>query len=272
MRVDLRARAHEALRDFLLRHLEAEERARLARVDGDVVRDLERERALSHRRAGREDDEVLRLEAGREVVEILEAARQAGHLGAFLVELVDALERLDERVLEEDELAVGAALGELEDEILGARDELGRLALAIPAELRDLAARADQAAESRRLADDLGVVAGVRARRHEEGELVQANATADLVELAALLELVRERDRVDRLVLRVEGERRAVDLPVRIAVEIGRVDDLADRRDRERRDHHRPEDGLFSFEILWRDRAGRGSSRGRGDGGQGPLI
>ena len=115
--------------------------------------------------------------------------------------MADPLERLDERVLEEDELAVGAALGELEDELLGARDELLRLALAVPAELGDLAAGADQAAQRRRLADDLGVVAGVRARRHEEGELVQADAPADLLELAALLELVRERDRVDRLVL-----------------------------------------------------------------------
>ena len=82
--------------------------------------------------------------------------------------MADALERLDERVFEEDELAVGAAFGELEDELLGARDELGRLALALPAELRDLAAGADQAAERRVLADDLGVVAGVRARGDDE--------------------------------------------------------------------------------------------------------
>ena len=123
--------------------------------------DLEREGALSHRRAGGEDDEVRGLESRGEVVEILEAARHAGDLGAVLVELADALERLDERVLEEDELAVGAALGELEDELLGARDELGRFAFAFPAERSDLAAGANQAAQCRRLADDLGVVAGV---------------------------------------------------------------------------------------------------------------
>ncbi len=182
---------------------------------------------------------------------------------------------VDERVLEEDELAFGAALGELEDEVLGARDELGRLALALPAELRDLAAGADQAAQRRRLADDLGVVAGVRARRDDERELVQPDTAADLLELAALLELVRERDRVDRLVLRVERERRAVDLRVRLAVEVGRVEDLAHRRDRERRDHHRPENGLLSFEILRGDRARTWSSgRGRGcrDGGESHAL
>ena len=124
-------------------------------------------------------------------VEILEAAREAGDLGARLVEVADPLERLDERVLEEDELALRAALGEVEDELLGACHELGRLALALPAELGDLAAGADQAAERRVLADDLGVVACVGGRRHEPGELVQPDAAADRLELAALLELVR---------------------------------------------------------------------------------
>jgi hypothetical protein len=95
--------------------------------------------------------------------------------------VADPLERLDERVLEKDELAIGAALAELEDELLGAGDELRRLALALPAELRDLAAGADQAAQSRRLADDLRVVARVSCRRDEPGELVQADASADRV-------------------------------------------------------------------------------------------
>ena len=75
--VDLAARADQALRDFLPRHLEAEEGARRLQVDRDVVRDLEREGALSHRRAGGEDHEVRGLEAGGEVVEVLEAAREA---------------------------------------------------------------------------------------------------------------------------------------------------------------------------------------------------
>ena len=235
-------------------------------VDRDVVRDLEREGALSHRRAGGDDHEVRGLEAAGDAVEILEAAREARHLGARLVELADRLERLDECVLEEDELALGSPLAELEDELLGAGHELRRLALAVPAELRDLAAREDEAAQRRRLADDLRVVAGVGGRRHEPRELVETDAPADVVELAALLELVRQRDRVDRLVLAVELERGAVDLRVGLAVEIARVDDLGDGRDRVPRDHHRAEDRLLGFEILRRDGAGDGGRRR--DGGK----
>src|SRR5207237_9521968 len=113
---------------------------------------------------------------------------------------------------------------------LGTGAERRRPALAVPAELRDLAAREDEAAQRRRLADDLRVVAGVGRRRHQPRELVETDAPADLVELAALLELVRQRDRVDRLVLAVELERGAVDLRVGLAVEMGRVEDLGGRR------------------------------------------
>ena len=93
---------------------------------------------------------------------------------------------------------------------------------------------------------------------------MEPDAAADLLELAALLELVLERDRVDRLVLAVQRERRAVDLRVRLAVEVGGVEDLAHGRDRERRDHHRAEDGLLSLQALGWDGALRGSGRGNG--------
>src|SRR5207253_6952065 len=143
-------------------------------------------------------------------------------------------------------------------------DELRRLALALPAELRDLAAGTDQSAQRRGLADDLRVVARVGGGGHEPGELVQPDAAADRVELAALLELVRERDRVDRLVLAVELERRAVDLRVRLPVEVTRVEDLADGGDRARRDHHRAEDRFLGFQVLRRDDARLGSRRRNG--------
>ncbi len=93
-----------------------------------------------------------------------------------------------------------ARLRELEDDLLGAVDELGRLlALALHAEARDLAAGPHQPAERRHLADDAGVVAGVGRGGHERGQLVDADAPADLLELAFALELVDERDRVDGL-------------------------------------------------------------------------
>src|SRR3954465_3294700 len=47
-----------------------------------MVRDLEREGALPHRGPGGEDHEVGGLEAGGELVEVLEAAGEPGDVGA----------------------------------------------------------------------------------------------------------------------------------------------------------------------------------------------
>ena len=158
----------------------------------------ERERRLPHRRARREDHEVARLEARREPVEVAEAARDAGDVDAGLVELRDPLEALGEERADVREVAADPLLGEVEDDLLGPVDELGRLADSAPAEPRDLLARLDEPAERRGLLDDPRVVVDVRRRRDERRELGDPRAAADLLELAALLELVRERDRVDR--------------------------------------------------------------------------
>ena len=97
---------------------------------------------------------------------------------------------------------------------------------------------------------------GVRGRRDERGELVDPDATARVLELAALLQRVDERDRVDGLALCVEGQGGAVDLRVALPVEVAGVEDLADGPDRPGGEHHRAEDGLLGIEILRGDRGG----------------
>ena len=154
------------------------------------------------------------------------------------------------------ELGRDPGLGELEDDLLGLVDELLRLAGPFPAEPRDLRAHADEPAQGRHLADDLRVVGRVRGRRDERRQLVDPLAAAGALQVAALLELVDERDRIDRLAARVERERRTVDLRVALPVEVARVEDFADRPDRTRGEHHRAEDGLLGIEILGWDRGG----------------
>ena len=260
LRLDLRLAAHQALRHLGLRHLEREQPDRGALPHGEVRRHAQRERRLPHRRARGDDDQVAGLEARGEAVDVAVARRRAGDVDARLVELRDALEALLQQLVDVRELAGDALLREVEDDPLGLVDEVAGLAGAVPAEARDLAAGTDQPAQRRRLAHDPRVVRGVRARGDEGRQLVQAHAAADVLELAPLLEHVGERDRVDRLALRVERERGAVDLRVRLAVEVARVEDLADGADRAGRDHHRAEDRLLGLEVL------RGNGRVRRDG------
>ena len=150
------------------------------------------------------------------------------------------------------ELGGGLLLGEVEEDLLGAVDQVRRLAGTFPAEAGDLAAYADEPAERCSLLDDLRVVARVGARRHERGQLVDPHLAADVLELPALVQLVDERDRVDGLALGVERERGAVDLRVAVAVVLSPVGrkNLAHGRDRGGREHHGAQDGFLRVEVL----------------------
>ena len=207
LRLHLRLAAHQPLRHLGLRHLEREERDRRLVTDAEIRGGAERERGLPHRRAGREDDQVAGLEAGRELVELAEARGDAGDVDAGLVEVHDPREALLEQVVDVGEVAADPLLGELEHHLLGAVDEVRRLAGTCLAEPLDLLADPNEPAERRHLLDDAGVVLGVRGRRHDRRQLRDLGGAADPLELAALVELVREGDRVDRLALAVEGER-----------------------------------------------------------------
>ena len=162
-----------------------------------------------------------------------------------------------------------ALLRQVEDDLLGAVDELDRLAGPVEAEPCDVVAGADQPAQRRHLADDARVVGGVRRGRDERRQLVDALLAAGRVEGRGAVELVDDRDRVDRLALGVEREDRLEDVPVALAVEVGgaEVRRLCHRPDRERGEHHRPEDRLFGIEVLRRDRSGL-----KGLGGHGHVL
>jgi hypothetical protein len=222
----------------------------------------QRERRLPHRRARGGDDQVAGLEAGREPVEVAEAGRSTGQVGARLVQLRDPLEALLQQLLDVRELAGHALLRQVEHEPLGMVDEFGSLALALPAEQRDSLAGLDQAAERRHLADDAGPVGRVRRRGDDVGQLVQPDPAASTLELAGLVEVVGDRDRVDGLAARVQVDRALVDLAVAETVEVARPDDLDDRGHRARGHENRPEEPLFRVEVLRRDVVGRE----RGDG------
>ena len=78
VRVDARLAGEHAQEQLLLRHLEAEHADRHVGLRADVLRDVQHEAGLPHRRPGGDDDEVRRLKPGRHLVEIGEAGRHAG--------------------------------------------------------------------------------------------------------------------------------------------------------------------------------------------------
>ena len=90
----------------------------------------------------------------------------------------------------------------------------------------DLGRDLDQAAEQRLLADDARVVLDVRRRRHRVDEEADVLLAAAAVELAAPLQLVGERERVDDAPALGDREHRAEDPAVALRVEHRVVDVL----------------------------------------------
>ena len=175
------------MRDLGFRHLEREQRDRQLEADGEVRGDAEAERRLAHARARGNDDEVPRLEARRQPIEVAETRRHAGHVLARLVELGDALEAFAEEDLDVRELARNARLRQLEDDLLRAVHEIRRLAGAFPPEPGNLCSGANEPPERRHVGDNPRIVSGVRGRRHEGCKLVDADAPTRPFELPALL-------------------------------------------------------------------------------------
>ena len=66
---------------LLLRHLQTEDQAGLLSPDRDIVRNIQYERRLSHRRAGSDQDQIRRLEAGHPVIEIDKSGRKTRYRG-----------------------------------------------------------------------------------------------------------------------------------------------------------------------------------------------
>jgi hypothetical protein len=139
-------------------------------LDGDMLGDVEREGGLAHRGTRRQHDQVARLETGGHAVHVVEARPYAGHLlGAVLVQLVDAIDQLDDELVHADEALARARpfLADPEDLALGLVEDLrDRAPLRIERVGRDLVARRDQLAQHRALAHDLGVAADVGRARH----------------------------------------------------------------------------------------------------------
>jgi hypothetical protein len=254
-------RGDEALGQLALGHLQREQRDRLAVLQGGVLGEVGHQRALSHRRAGGEDDQVPRLKAARDGVEVVEARGRARDRLALARELVELVQLGVEQLVDGPEVLARVVVGDFEDAALREVDQLARRRLVGVHALLDLVGRRQEPAQHRVLAHDAGVLAQMADGGDRTREHVDHRAAADRLEVAGLLEVLGQREGVDRLALRVQVEHGLVDAPVGLPVEVLRLQALVD----DERRHHGvgQEDGaqhrLLCLEVV---RRRQGSARG----------
>ncbi len=116
LRIDLCLLGQQALGELLFRHLEAEDRNRLLRLQCGVQRDVKRQRGFSHRGSPRHDDQVRVLEPACHPVQVVESRRDPDDPLPALHLQRDPLHRGPQQVVEPHQLALVAVVGDAEHE------------------------------------------------------------------------------------------------------------------------------------------------------------
>ena len=250
VRVDARLAGEHAQEQLLLRHLEAEDADRHVGLGPDVLRHVQHQAGLPHRRARGDDDQVRRLQARGHLVEIGEAGRDAGDQLLARVQLLDRVEAGLRQVAQRDEAVAHLVVGDREDRVLGlVEDEIGFFFAGVRGR-ENLVGREDQVSEGRLLLDDPGVVLDVGRARHAVDERGDVGGAADLVELVRSPELLLQRDQIDRVAALRQPDHLVEDAAVRVAKEIGGVDDLGGEVEGVVVQQDRAEDRAFGFEVV----------------------
>ena len=171
VRVDARFAGQHAEEELLLRHLEAEDADRHVGLRADVLRDVEREAGLPHRRTGRDDHQIRGLEPGRHLVEIGEAGRHPGDELLAGVELLDRIEARLRELAQRNEAVAHLLVRDGEDGVLGLVEQIRRVGACVEGRAHEPGGDLDHAAQLRLLAHDRRMVLDVRGRRHRiDGE------------------------------------------------------------------------------------------------------
>ncbi len=254
VRIDARFRREQSHEQLLFRHFQREEadRQRLRPVleRRGVLRDVQHERRLAHRRTRRHQHQVARVQAGRHFVELREPGRDTGHRALLRLQLLDRIEAVAHQLAQRREADGRALVGDLEDAAFRFVEDLLRILFGAVGRDRDVVRALNQRAERRLLLDDARVVPDVRRARHAVDQARDVRRPADLVEFARAAQLLFQRDQIDRVVALGERDHLVEDAAVRVAIEVIGVDDLDRFVHRFVAQDHRAEHGAFGFEIV----------------------
>ena len=197
-------------------------------LDRRVLRDVQRERGLSHRWTSGDDDEIRRLKARRHLVEIVEAARHAGDrlAAAWSASMRSIVGHKSSLIRVKPSFVCCWLTAKIFDSASSSSSRRRRAALERLGD--DRRRHLDQPAENRFLAHDLRVILDVRRGRHGVDEKADVVLAARRVELTATTELLGERQRIDDTAALRDQHHRAENPPVTLGVK-HRVVDVLDR-------------------------------------------
>ena len=221
--------------------------------------------ALSHRGPGTDDVEGAGLQAGHDLVEVVEAGGRTGDRVAAIEGLLQLVHRQRQQIGERAGGVDDPVLGHLEHLGLGFVEGFGDVVGLRVGEIGDLAGHADHPPQHGSVLHDLRVARRVRNGRRGVLQFEQELGTADLVEQTVAAQLVGNRDDVDRLAGGHEPANRRVHVLVCRLVEVLHLEaELGNGADHLTRQQQRAEEALLGVQVVWRDPSTLEASRRAG--------
>ena len=199
VRVNLSDRGDETLQQRFLGHFKAEDGYGQATTNGDIFGEVKSEGGLTLRRAGGENDEFGRLQAGKKLVEFTITGGYAGDAFAFAEDFLEAFEIIANDVFDGNETGFDAIFGESKNLRFGAvEDDVGAL-FGIERFLLDFLRSVRQPAQHGFFSDDARVVRHVGDARNPIDERGKVRRAARGFEFAAAMQFFAKRDEVNGL-------------------------------------------------------------------------
>ena len=219
---------------------------------------------LAHARATGDYDQVRRLEARCELVQVPESCGHPGDGFLSLVELLDLLETVLDEIFDRDEGGPDPLFRDLEDLPLRLVQRLSHVSRIIVSHLGDLGRRGDHQPPDRLLPHQAGIVGDVRSRGDQIRQAAQVGCAAHRLEKIVAAQMVGQRHQVHRFGPLEEGAHRLEDLAVGFPVEVVPVEDFYDLEDRFVLDQDTAQHGLLGLYVLWGNLIGIALELGHG--------
>ena len=220
VRVDPRLAGQHAQEQLLLRHFEAEEADGHVGLGADVLRHVQHQAGLAHRRPRRDDDQVAgcrpEVISSRSVKPV--GTPVTSSLRECSFSIVSRLPCARSRSETKPSRTLSSAIAKIA--LLGLVEDQVGFVLGLVGGRENLVGREDQVPERRLLLDDPRVVLDVGRARHAVDERRDVGRAADFVELARAPELFLQRDQIDRVAALDELDHLVEDAAVRVAEEV----------------------------------------------------
>ena len=197
--IDAPQRRKHAHRQLLARHFHTEHRNRQRFFDRRVLRYVDRKSGLTHRRAPGHDNKIGCLQSGSHRIDFVKPGGDASDRVVTLKQLIDAIERVDQEILDATKSAFPArfSFGDLKDHSFSVVQQLiGRAALGTISAIGNVGTGTHQGPQNRTFAYDVCVGGYVGGRRCVFRQLSQIGQPADRLEQFIFLQPLGQSDHI----------------------------------------------------------------------------